>query len=123
MGQETGIADFAKGYWSGICEMPFWCDRPPSLRFLNAGFFMGPAAKVRRMVAWVLDNSHWIIGTKSDQRVYNQFFYNEPSIVTLDYTASVVLNTLGLLRSSLTIKGEDILSPVTGDPVCFAHFQ
>ena len=103
--EEAGIADFASGHWRGQCPMAHCCDYAPALRYLSGGFFMGPAREVHAMVTWALEKQYWVKGLLSDQRVFNQYFFDRPALVTLDDTASLVLNTLGLWPSTLTSRG------------------
>lgn len=91
------FATGCKGTWNDGCaakrDCGFWapCSKPPTVKFLNSGFFIGPLHDVSKMVSWVLDNydkySVW-----GDQSVFAVYWLKHQATVALDYTGALAVS-------------------------------
>jgi len=75
-------------------------DKTTSLINLNSGFFMGPAGELLEMMKYASDPKMWFKlhnGTDyyGDQRMYSQYWLENPDKVTLDYGAELTLTAHG----------------------------
>jgi len=64
------------------------CADPPTVRFLNSGFVIGPVKDLAKLMDWSLENydkfSVW-----GDQSVFAVYWLNNTKDVTLDYTGAL----------------------------------
>mmetsp|Transcript_21169 Transcript_21169/g.66985 ORF Transcript_21169/g.66985 Transcript_21169/m.66985 type:complete len:507 (-) Transcript_21169:67-1587(-) len=64
------------------------CADPPTVRFLNSGFVMGPVKDLAKLMDWSLENydemSVW-----GDQSVFASYWLENQEAVTLDYTGAL----------------------------------
>jgi len=105
--QEYGdkdLDDKLRGYQN---EQSF-ADKTTSLINLNSGFFMGPATELYKMMAYSADPKMWYKlhnGTDyyGDQRMYSQYWFENPDKVTLDYGAELVLTANGFKKDALKV--------------------
>eukprot|EP00929_Paragymnodinium_shiwhaense_P044130 TRINITY_DN22640_c0_g1_i2.p1 TRINITY_DN22640_c0_g1~~TRINITY_DN22640_c0_g1_i2.p1 ORF type:complete len:448 (-),score=23.21 TRINITY_DN22640_c0_g1_i2:414-1598(-) len=124
----SGIPDFASAFWPPLVECFQFgingCDKIPSFRHLNSGFFMGPAFLISRLLSWVMTHFYYVLGERGygHQRVMNEHNRIHQS-AGLDYTASIVLNIDGLREEVVEDVVSRGVSPVTGEPLCFLHTQ
>jgi hypothetical protein len=85
-----------------------FADKTTSLINLNSGFFMGPAEELYKMMAYSSDPKMWFKlhnGTDyyGDQRMYSQYWFENPDKVTLDYGAELVLTANGFKKDALQV--------------------
>jgi len=88
------FVDGCKATWTDECSAKrdcgglAACADPPSVRFLNSGFVMGPVTDLAKMFDWSLENyddrSVW-----GDQSVLADYWLKNPEDVTLDYTGAL----------------------------------
>jgi len=81
-------------------------DKTTSLINLNSGFFMGPAIELLKMMEYASDAKMWFKlhnGTDyyGDQRMYSQYWFENPDKVTLDYGAELTLTAHGFKNEAL----------------------
>mmetsp|Transcript_19351 Transcript_19351/g.41158 ORF Transcript_19351/g.41158 Transcript_19351/m.41158 type:complete len:425 (+) Transcript_19351:85-1359(+) len=92
-----------RGTWNDQCiarRICSACSLPPTLKFLNAGFFVGPVSALVKMVDWALSN-YDRVSAWGDQSALAMYWLDHQNEVTLDY--------LGELAISLSDMGEDLL--------------
>lgn len=77
-----------KGHWHPKNTTYGHCSSPPELKFLNSGFFMGPAKDLIPMVEWSLQN--YARSTFGDQSLLADYWMEHPRTVTLDYNQQLV---------------------------------
>merc|ERR1719231_2163725 len=85
-----------------------FADKTTSLINLNSGFFMGPADELLKMMQYSSDPKMWFKlhnGTDyyGDQRMYSQYWFENPDKVTLDYGAELVLTANGFKKDALQV--------------------
>jgi hypothetical protein len=88
-----------------------FADKTTSLINLNSGFFMGPADELYKMMSYASDPKMWFKlhnGTDyyGDQRMYSQYWFENPDKVTLDYGAELVLTANGFKKDALEVDHE-----------------
>jgi len=88
-----------------------FADKTTSLTNLNSGFFMGPADELLKMMEYASDPKIWFKlhnGTDyyGDQRMYSQYWFENPDKVTLDYGAELVLTANGFKKDSLEVDSK-----------------
>mmetsp|Transcript_138571 Transcript_138571/g.430967 ORF Transcript_138571/g.430967 Transcript_138571/m.430967 type:complete len:513 (+) Transcript_138571:79-1617(+) len=65
------------------------CADPPSVRFLNSGFVMGPVTDLSKMFDWSLEN-YDNVTVWGDQSVFASYWLKNQKDITLDYTGAMV---------------------------------
>jgi len=104
---EYGDAELDEKLRSFQNEQSF-ADKTTSLINLNSGFFMGPADELYKMMEYSSDPKMWFKlhnGTDyyGDQRMYSQYWFENPDKVTLDYGAELVLTANGFKKDALQV--------------------
>lgn len=117
--KENWAADYAD------CRDPLGgpCDSPPTYRFMNYGFVMGPAHALEKFVTEVYQAGGF------DQMAAQTYFLKHPEEVTLDYTGNLALSLHNIAEddeSPLSIKKplfgkKHLVNKVTGQTQCFVH--
>jgi len=80
------------GSWTDDCAATkscMQCSNPPQLKFLNSGFVMGPAGPLSRMMDWAHEAYDHDM---RDPSGFAQYWLDNPSLVTLDYQAKLMLS-------------------------------
>lgn len=86
-----------KGTWNTECAAKrdcgygAPCSQPPSMKFLNSGFVMGPVKDMAEMVAWTRKHYHEF-SVWGDQSVFAMYWLRHQHRVTLDYTGELALS-------------------------------
>jgi len=98
------------------------CGSPAKYQYANMGFIMGPADDVYQMLSG-LDTY-----TGLDNRLVNEYFLDNPDLVTLDYAGSLVLSLHNMVKNGQTpvevrIAGgtKSLKNKETDQNVCFVH--
>jgi len=100
-----------------------FCSSPPAYQHLNSGFLMGEAAHVLSTVnLWVKLYNNF---NETDQLVAGEALFNQPDLMTLDYSGRLVLTIGNIPETSiprlLSIRNGTLYNHVTEAPQCFVH--
>jgi len=104
-----------------------FADKTTSLINLNSGFFMGPAQDLLKMMKYAADPKMWFKnhnGTDyyGDQRMYSQYWFENPDKVTLDYGAELVLTANGFKKDALKVDAKGSVQNLMFDrKQCVVH--
>jgi len=94
------------------------------MKYLNSGFYIGPAGDISDMLTWVLNDFDETIlehPTFTDQRLFARYWLANPSKVTLDYTSELSATTTRLSSEFFNVDGGNIINHVFGRVQCFLH--
>lgn len=117
-----------QGTWTAECsakrDCGYWapCARPPSVKFLNSGFIMGPVRELNEMVVWALRNyKRWSVW--GDQSVFAQYWLEHPHRATLDYTSRLALSLsdMGEELLDVDVKGGRVRNLALDSTQCLIH--
>lgn len=116
-------ADWAADYADCADILGGPCDSPPSYRFLNWGFVMGPAAKLEKMVEFIFKDNNF------DQTSAHGYYLEHPGEVTLDYGGVLSMSLHNLAEGDGAPvhfkKGmfgkKTLVNKVSGQTACFVH--
>ncbi|CAE7740059.1 unnamed protein product [Symbiodinium necroappetens] len=102
-----------------------FCSSPPAYQHLNSGFLMGEASHVLSAVnLWVKLYNNFN-ETDPDQLVASEALFNQPDLMTLDYSGRLVLTIGNIVETSiprlLSIRNGTLYNHVTEAPQCFVH--
>jgi len=104
-----------------------FADKTTSLINLNSGFFMGPADELLKMMEYSSDPKMWFKlhnGTDyyGDQRMYSQYWFENPDKVTLDYGAELVLTANGFKKDALKVdESGNVHNQMFDSKQCVVH--
>jgi len=114
--------DWAEDYANCTGTLHSICSSPPRYQYANMGFIMGPANDVYEMLSG-LDTY-----TGLDNRMINEYFFDNPDLVTVDYAGSLVLSLHNMVKNGetpvevSTAGGAKVLkNKETNQKVCFVH--
>jgi len=96
------------------------CDSPtPLYQYASSSFIMGPVSDVSDMLSSLAQY------TGLENRFVNEYFLENPDLVTLDYAAKLSFSLHGLgMPVQVQTDGsgnKEILNKVTNEKVCFVH--
>lgn len=103
-------------------------DKTTSYTNLNSGFFIGPAKDLYEMLEYAARDDKWAelhAGNNNyygDQRMYSQYWFENPDKVTLDYGAELVLTANGFNRDALKVDNEgEVINTMFNQKQCVVH--
>jgi len=113
---------FASTYADCTNSTVGYCTSPPSYKFANGGFIMGPIGDIADMLA---DMYYY---ADSESMLINEYFLHNPDKVALDYAGLLVLSLNNMkLDSGIPVTVESnagtksFKNLITGGSVCFVH--
>lgn len=138
-GDMAGIANLSRGVWPKYAvgcrgtwndecaakrDCGYWapCARPPSLKFLNSGFMIGPAKAMADMVSWARKN-YEKLSVWGDQSVFASYWLEHQDRVTLDYTSELAISISDMDYKLLSVdhKSGDVRNMALDKVQCMIH--
>lgn len=104
------------------------CSDPPSYKFLNYGFLMGPVKNLRSMLEFIVAHPKNMTFPAGDQALAMEYMFDHPEEVTLDYAGvlSMSMHNMKVGANDTTMlfstgKNGHLVNRVTNTVQCFAH--